>query len=121
MITESQMYWLTRLDNLHEAAAIIGVIASIIFGIAIIMAIIYWSEENDYKPFLIILPCFLLSMVIAVSSCFIPTTKEMCAIKAIPLIVNDEQVQEIPTKIVDLANEWLEELKPNKNKETKDD
>ena len=43
---------------------------------------------------------------------FVPTTKEMCAIKLVPMIANDEQVQELPNKVVDLANEWLDELKP---------
>ena len=38
----------------------------------------------------------------------------MCAIKAIPVIVNNEQVQELPNKVVELANEWIDELKPNK-------
>ena len=43
---------------------------------------------------------------------FIPTTKEMCAIKIIPRVVNNEKVQELPEKFVELANEWVEELKP---------
>lgn len=44
----------------------------------------------------------------------LPTTKEMCVIKAIPMLVNNDEVQEIPEKVLELATEWLDELKPNK-------
>lgn len=30
------------------------------------------------------------------------------------MIVNDEGVQELPKKFVDLANEWMDELSPKK-------
>ena len=36
----------------------------------------------------------------------------MCAIKVIPLVANDETVQELPSKVVELADEWLDELRP---------
>lgn len=48
---------------------------------------------------------------------FIPTTKEYCAIKVIPAIANNQQVQELPNKVIELANEWMEELKPKKDNE----
>jgi len=48
---------------------------------------------------------------------FLPTTKQACAIYVIPRIVNNKEVQELPEKVVDLANEWLEELKPKKKEQ----
>jgi len=62
----------------------------------------------------ICLPTLLFGLL-GFSSLFIPTTKEYCAIKAIPMIVNNDEVQEIPDKVLELATEWIEELKPENN------
>lgn len=56
----------------------------------------------------------ILSVPILLAACLTPSTKEMCAIKVIPVIANNEGVQELPNKVVELANEWMEELKPKK-------
>jgi hypothetical protein len=45
---------------------------------------------------------------------FIPSTKQMAAIMIAPKIANSEKVQTIGNKVYDLAVEWMEELKPNK-------
>lgn len=47
----------------------------------------------------------ILSLCRILGSCFTPGTKEMCAIKVIPMIVNNEQVQGLPNKVIELANE----------------
>ncbi len=44
-----------------------------------------------------------------------PSTKQMAAIYVIPPIVNNEQVQEIPQKILDLGMSWMEELGPEED------
>lgn len=43
----------------------------------------------------------------------IPSTKQMAAIIIIPKIVNNQKVQEIPDKLLSLAEAWMEELKPS--------
>jgi len=125
MITESEMYWLTRLDHLHIIAVAISVTVVILSGIWLVVssichAVNHAEENTDLLPvsrksLRWSIPCFLLSWVLIASAGFIPTTKEMCAIKAIPVIVNNEQVQELPNKVVELANEWIDELKPSEN------
>jgi len=72
------------------------------------------DREQAKRAFRWFLPSALVSFVLILGAILIPSTKEMCAIKAIPMIVNNEQVQELPNKVVELANEWIEELKPNK-------
>jgi hypothetical protein len=119
MITGTEMYWLTRMSHLHDGVLIVGIILAIATGIAAIVCLYAAAEQEDwgYKGFFGSMICFILSVFMAVSSAFIPTTQEMCAIKAIPMIVNNEQVQELPNKVVELANDWIDELKPNKDNE----
>lgn len=132
MITESEMYWLTRLYSLHIIALVVSITFTVLSGIWLVVSAICHSvniheSEKGYtqnKELLPVsrkslrwsIPCFILSWILITGACLIPTTKEMCAIKAIPMIVNNEQVQELPNKVVELANEWIDELKPS-NKE----
>ena len=131
MITESAIYWITRMDFLHGLAS--GV--SIVFVVLVLAWLVASAichivnsinmadgERFNSKEFFPLsrkslrrsIPCFLLSWVLVIGAGLIPTTKEMCAIKAIPVIVNNEQVQEMPNKVLELANEWINELKLNK-------
>lgn len=41
-----------------------------------------------------------------------PTSQEAAAIKIIPRIANNEDVQGVGTELVTLAKDWLHELKP---------
>ena len=109
MITGSEIYWITRLDSLK-------VIPFIIATPPLVVGFMIWvkSDEpwsNIVRPskywFLALCLCFV--------TVFIPTTKEMCAIKIIPMVANQEDIKEIPANIADLANEWIEELKPNED------
>jgi len=43
---------------------------------------------------------------------FVPTTKDLVAIKLIPAIVNNEDVQGVGVEFIDLAKDWLKELHP---------
>jgi len=108
-ITESTMYWLTRLDGMK--------FIPIFLAIPLFLAgIKFWTEgdlpwSNLHKAS----KYWFIGALLAGITVFIPTTKEMCAIKAIPMIVNNKQVQELPNKVVELANEWIDELKPSKD------
>lgn len=132
VITETEMYWLTRLDYLHTIALAVGISITTLSGIWLIVSSICHtiniSESANGRKASIeqlpvsrksvrwSIPCFLLSWGLIIGACFIPTTKEMCAIKAIPMIVNNKQVQELPSNALELANEWLDELRPSKKK-----
>lgn len=47
---------------------------------------------------------------------FIPTTKEMAAIILLPKITNaiqnNEELKKLPENVLQLANDWINELKP---------
>lgn len=45
---------------------------------------------------------------------FIPSGKTLAAMYVIPPIVNSSAVQELPSELVEVAREWLDELRPNR-------
>lgn len=134
MITSWQIYWLSRLDYFGGAFTI----ASILFGLVCagltIFAVVLKNPRVDFcmaccasrqprdpshvKPFIrmawVAWPFFIFCLVCALC---IPSTKEMAAIILIPKIANNAQVQKLPGNILELANEWIEELKPTKHVE----
>ena len=119
IITEWQMYWLTRMDNIHiffSIACILSIYAFV--AISLIGGTVMVDDEEYQKPIKRILYRWLLPMIfisgfIAIAC---PTTKEMAAIKIVPLISQNKDVQQIPQKVADLASQWLDELTPKKEK-----
>jgi hypothetical protein len=110
-----QMYWLVMLDNISFMATFITIIGG---GALLVTAIGFLIIQESIDPFKK-LKKFWLTSVTIVSVCaligtFIPTTKQMAAIIVVPKIVNNEQVQQMPDKVLNLGLEWLEELKPEK-------
>jgi hypothetical protein len=55
----------------------------------------------------------LLVNLIGITKWFIPTTKEVAVFIVAPRMINNSKVQQIPKNILDLVNEWIEELKPS--------
>lgn len=117
MITETEIYWITRMDYFQGAAIALGVLLSLASATFTVVAVAHWYEEKNSNMFKVAFPTLLACLTILIGSMFIPNTKEMCAIKILPVIINNEGVQELPNRVVDLANEWLEELKPSKGGE----
>ncbi len=110
------MYWITRLDGIALFFLASGM-GLLMLGTAFF---ILWkthfgdeSFDSDRSNLPIVFPILGIFMLIATA--LTPSTKEMVAILIVPRIVNNEKVHEIPSKVLDLATEWLEELKPNKD------
>lgn len=127
MITESAIYWITRLDPIHDMFAAFFMI-SFIATIAIIAAQAIlrddiWTDSNKGKNVALAdkLLCRVLPLIAGLfllclaGRTFLPTTKEMCAIKVIPAIANNEKLQNFGFNMYDLAIEWMKELKPADN------
>lgn len=124
-ITEWQVYWITRCDGLKVTLIGIGIAYAIIIALSAFIKIIALyetcsTEERgqaalDLKKSLRKYMFYSITLVfLFLTAALIPTTKQMCAIKVIPVIANNGQVQELPNKILELSNEWMEELKPPK-------
>ena len=112
MITETGMYWLTRLDAIRDLLVLFMFISgSTVFAA---VASILFDDDNDKARAVAI--C--LALFVFVASCavrtFIPSTREMCAIVVVPKIANNEKLEQFGDKAYNLAIEWMDELKPNK-------
>lgn len=109
MITESEMYWMNVVGNLH----IVCCAAIVIIGFAIVVGsiVVLESSESEDKAknlkkfLLIVLPILLLDILGVV---FIPSTQEMWMIKGVPAIVRSETVRKnIPAVIQLVSKEFL--------------
>lgn len=124
MITTSQMYWITSLDAIVKMLSVFVLLLGLImFGLVAGGCMLrndYSTTERGYatgrrlhKAALRLIAPFLF-LVFAFT--FTPTTKQMAAILVVPRIANSEKVQIVGNKLYDLAVEWMDELRPNKNK-----
>lgn len=131
MITTSQMYWITRLDGIMTLLALLASFLCVagaimlFFGHGERFAVKQWSWDTDqsiaarhefgrklYKASLVMFPAGIFLYMLLV---MIPTTRQMAAILIVPRIANSEKVQQAGNKLYDLAVEWMDELKPNKD------
>lgn len=113
MITPAQVYWLTRMDSIH------GAMCPVIFacGIGVLFTFFINGVALDrVAPKRFWIPWVVIAGIALMIKTFTPTTKEMAAIIIIPKVVNsaaeNKAIREFPTNVMDLANEWLKELKP---------
>lgn len=121
MITEWDMYCITRYDDIKTFVLTSSLIAVFFSWTAIIAYLAFNMDSccSDKERLLnkkvikfLKLPC-ILSLTFVFIGCLIPTTKEMCVIKAVPIITNSEQVQALPKNALKIVNKWMEELMTN--------
>lgn len=114
MITESMMYWITRLDGI-QVAFVVGTLVAIIMSIITHVALLadtYLKEEtieawHKYKKarwtsYLSVIGCVLVLM-------FVPTTKEMAMIYAVPAITRSDVVREDLPELYDYGVKALKQ------------
>ena len=112
MITPAQMYWLTRLGYFRNTAWVIAFLAILIPLLGGMSARTLKEADVFFRLFKLTTLPLVMSLLMLI---FLPTTKEMAAILIVPRIANSEKVQQVGNKLYDLAVEWMDELKPNKN------
>lgn len=112
MITPMQMYWLLKLDDIFAISLAIFVLTLVGFVFCLVGAITYKGEEyfeceyNKFKTGRNILFWFILFFGSIIM--FVPSTKQMAAIYIVPAIVNNEKVQNIGNKTLDISNQLLD-------------
>lgn len=123
LITTAQMYWLTRLTplgNALEGFTGLGYAAMIVLFVVGIFLQDDMFEKGVRAIALKLLrasPCIgIVATLLLIATCLLPTTREMAAILIVPRIANSEKVQTVGNQLYDLAVEWMEELRPAKNK-----
>ena len=130
-MTESMVYWITRLDGIRGFCfgiqtfavlfAILGIIAAIV---ALCINVTAEEEGSDDDARIasgickiackVWIPAFCIAMVCSFARMFTPTTKEMIAIKVIPQIASTENVDKIKgisKDMLDITAEWLKDMR----------
>ena len=95
-ITESDVYWITRCDmfadvSLHVAITLI-ILALIVWFWGLILSVGAEDTRIAHTTTAIAVVSLLLSIVLFIGRVFIPTTKEIVAIKVIPIVANSKLV-----------------------------
>lgn len=107
-ITESTVYWITRLDGIHNFLISLCIITGILAVLSLIILfstfMVCEGKEEFHKAMELELRAFFISIVLFVvfflASVFIPTTKEMALIKILPAISNSKFMsEELPKDI----------------------
>ena len=116
MITQTQMYWITRLDpivtllaGMTMLMALVGITTTIV-GVAMRFGSLDPDCKNIGRSMSKCGICALtLTSVLLAGKVLVPTTKEMAAILVVPKIANNEKLQYAGAKLYDLAIDWMEE------------
>lgn len=125
MITPVQMYWLTRLDMLcgmFVFVFIVSVLTALAFTVAGCVlrgecAVTEQGWRTGRRLHVVMVPiCLAMSLLFGMLRSFTPTTAEMAAIIVVPKIANNEKVQDVGNKLYNLTVEWMDELKPKKER-----
>ena len=126
MISESCIYWITRLDNILSALEVIECLCAVVllaffllWGAADITRVFTEKESEDYQKVNEIrqysakrlLPLTIAFALMVTMSILIPTSKELAAMYVIPNVANNERIQNFSSEIVTIAEDWLKELK----------
>ena len=109
MITPMQMYWLVTLNSIVTVSGIIAVVIGIIAFISVAIVL-----DDTLPPWMTIV-LGVVAIFFAMVAAFTPSTKQMAAIILVPKIANNEKVQTVGNKLYDLAVEWMDELRPNRD------
>lgn len=117
MITEAELYWMTRLDNIRTFFTVFISLGGISFMLLLLMYLV--TLEDDYESTcktigkLLMIPIAVF-VVSAMGLTFTPTTKEMTAIKVIPMIVNSDTalklkdgLKDSTSNLIDLTNSYI--------------
>lgn len=116
-MSEQDLYWLTRLDSLRELMSGFALLFLMVGVLYIVPRLVSWADSDVPKifrsrvAFVLSVLAVVVGLVLVAGKAFVPTTKEMAAIKVIPMITNNEDVKEIGKDVLDLAKDYVKELK----------
>ena len=108
------LYFIVKLDTICSVVKQASIGFAILFVIAIgLYMTLYSNKKPDMESLDLVKPwikklgiCFGVTLFLFTA---VPTTTQMAVVYCLPKIVNNEQVQKIPNKVLDLANNWLDD------------
>ena len=138
-MTESTLYWITRLDQIYSFCNGLGILFTVLAVLGIITLTFFKiikevnrefnrgdDLDRDFKTAssaistlkVPIISCIIGAVFMSFVTVFIPTTKEMTAIKVIPQFATQENCQKLQAMskdLFDITAKWLEDVKNAKN------
>ena len=124
------MYWITRLNGLHsffdgivilsDAAWFVATMVVVITYIVMMFNKKYGPNDSDYViaksinsiASKVFVPALCIAVGCSLVQVFVPTTKEMIAIKVIPAVAASEhasKLKDISNDALDIASAWLKD------------
>lgn len=120
MITPMQMYWLLKLDDIRMLCAFF-------VGLSLLAIIASLAEYNEdeceelKKTATAVFVFGLFGLALFGSAlAFMPSTKQMAAIYVVPTIANNEKIQQIGGKTLNISNKLLDLTKEYLAEKAKD-
>lgn len=112
MITSMQMYWLLKLDDIRDVAQFIEVVSFILLAILLVVTMCcvtdcYLEDWIDKIKKIVSTLFFSLCISLLVYA-FVPSTKQMATMYVVPLIVNNDKIQNMGNKTLDIGSDLLE-------------
>lgn len=123
MITPMQMYWLLKLDDIGTTFSIIVGASIIIVLISAFLYCISKGAEDEATTKIsvhMLILSLICSIIFLILNTFLPTTKQMAAIYVVPAIANNEKIQQIGGKTLDISNQLLDLTKEYLVEQAKD-
>lgn len=115
------LYLIMMLDTILTVIVILSIISVVITLLSvggIIIAYVDESEEDMQKAKKVLFLASPILLISTLSLVLIPSTKQAATLLILPPIINyttnNEKLGELPDKIIDLANEWVDQLSPKK-------
>ena len=107
-MTHFQMYLILKADSMIRMAALIGVFALVACFITMLVAANYGGWDSF--PWRKLVWAAITSVIVFCSAFFIPSTKDIALIYAVPTIIGNEDVQAIPPELAKLARAKIDEM-----------
>ena len=120
MITPMQMYLLLKLDDIRTLC---GFSAGFMLFVVVIALVAYREDEEESVKKGATASFVFGLLGIALFGCiltFLPSTKQMAVIYVVPAIVNNEKIQQIGGKTMDISNQLLDLTKEYFESKVKD-
>ena len=128
MITESELYWILKLDDIRNLLIGCTIVLGFTSVVLIIMTITQFFDDflcdyDDWRRSKVArLSVYAALIVVVTALTLLPSTKQMAAIKVLPAIVNSEAAKNVSSDVKELYKLGVDALKEkltdtNNNKE----
>jgi hypothetical protein len=117
MITESELYWILKLDDIRDLLTGCTVALGITSVVLIVMTIAQICEEDLFddipwrRSLFARLAVYITLIVFSIALVLIPSTKQMAVIKGVPAIVNSDVTKNVSSDVKELYKLGVDTLK----------